>query len=403
MLWYNSFYMKVQRIYVGGWFQRTTLHLSELHDFLLEGSSPLDLDQDELLRLRNELDISSLEMKVDSFQYIYVETNAGVTFRIFEDGLIVLETEHLGDEVLQESIKALTDYYEKQLSSAFSYVFSLGAPVPKELANIKTVYPYFVVLKNESEEEVKKLFNQFQQGEYFHVEHSKYDIFRGNKLYIINNKDESLDSIRRFVEEQIFIREFKGQMHRYLNLHRIIWEKIARIKERGAIKGREVGQVRDKIERYSKTINLIDTRINQMSTYIGTREAITRNDDNLKDFLDVLEYKYETLSNTLEYIKEVWRMTRNYVQSAIVLLSEVQAAATQKSVENLTVVTSMGVGATLIGLFTTDQIPNITVFGVAYFFILALIGYVASRVIKWFYARKNYTISYDDYDRDLGK
>ena len=62
----------------------------------------------------------------------------------------------------------------------------------------------------------------------------------------------------------------------------------------------------------------------------------------------------------------------------------------------------MGVGATLIGLFTTDQIPNITAFGVAYFFILAAIGYTASKLIKWFYARKRYTISYTDYDKTIG-
>ena len=395
--------MQIERVYIGGWFQRTTLHLSELYDFLTEGYSPLALKKQKLLELQSGLDLSSVEMKVDSLQYILVTTTDAVAYRIYEDGLIVLERDCSDADVLQEDITSLTSYYERKLSPAFNYLFSLGAPVPKELANIKTVYPYFVVLHKGTKADVSKLLEEFEQEQYFEVNHKNYDLFRGDKLYIINNKGEVLPNIGRFVEEQIFIREFKGQMHRYLNLHRIIWEKIADIKERGSIRGSQIGALHDKIEGYSKTINLIDARINQMGSYIGTREAIMNSDEQLKNFVDVLEYKYETLDDTLSYIKEIWRMTKNYVSSAVSLFSDLQAEATQKSVENLTVVTSMGVGATLIGLFTTDQIPNITIFGIGYFFALAAIGYTASKLIKWFYARKTYTVSYEDYDSHIGE
>jgi hypothetical protein len=393
--------MQIEHIYVGGWFQRTSLHLSELYDFLAEGSSPLELDPAKLKRLQRALDIQSVEMKVADLQYIHVHTNQGIVYKIFEDGLILLERDSSGLETVQADIKTLTGYYEKQLAKAYGYLFSLGAPVPKELANIKTVYPYFVVLRDAPHDAVMQLLKEFKQEKYFEVKQDSYDIFRGNKLYLINARTEPLANIGRFVEEQIFIREFKGQMHRYLNLHRIIWENIAEVKERGTIRGREIGGLRDQIEGYAKTINLIDARINQMGAYIGTRETIMQNDEQIKNFLPVLEYKYATLDNTLDYVKEIWVMTKNYVVSAVSVFSDLQAAATQKSVENLTVVTSMGVGATLIGLFTTDQIPNITGFGVGYFFALAAIGYTSSKLIKWFYARKTYTISYTDYDKNI--
>ncbi|MBX2866547.1 hypothetical protein KTR10_01125 [Candidatus Kaiserbacteria bacterium] len=393
--------MEIERIYVGGWFQRTTLHLSELYDFLSEASSPLELDTKKLQALNDTLDIASVEMKVGSLQYILVQTSEGIVYRIYEDGLIVLSRDHAGVERLKEDIASLTQYYEEKLSPAFSYLFSLGAPVPKELANIKTVYPYFVVLKQAKHEDMLALLESFEQEKYFEINHKNYDIFRGNKLYLINNKKESIEHIGRFVEEQIFIREFKGQMHRYLNLHRIIWERIENIKERGEVHGRDIGALRNKIEGYAKTINLIDARINQMGAYIGTRASIVKSDKELENFLSVLEYKYETLDDTLAYVKEIWAMTKNYVVSAVDLFSGLQAQATQKSVENLTVVTSMGVGATLIGLFTTDQVPDVTIFGVGYFFALAAIGYIASKSIKWFYARKKYTISYTDYDKNI--
>ncbi len=393
--------MEVEHIFVGGWFQRTTLHLSEFYDFLIDGESPLELDQKKLKALKKDLELVSVEMMIDHLQYALATTKQGITFRVYEDGLIVLGHDHDDTKTVKSGIKMLTDYYEKKLSPAFGYLFSLGAPVPKELANIKTVYPYFVVTKNASNKECLNLLEEFKQGKYFEVKNDAYDIYRGNKLYLINSKSEPLENISRLVEEQIFIREFKGQMHRYLNLHRIIWERIADVKERGSIKGSEIGELKDKIEGYLKTINLIDARINQMGSYISTRGHIVKGDPRMKDFMNVLEYSYDTLSDTLNYVKEIWKMTKNYVISAGDLFGDLQAEATQKSVENLTVVTSMGVGATLIGLFTTDALPSFTVFGVGYFFILALIGWGSSKAISWFYERKNYTVSYEDYDKDI--
>lgn len=36
--------MKIEKIYIGGWFQRTMLQLTEIYDFLREGKSKLALD-----------------------------------------------------------------------------------------------------------------------------------------------------------------------------------------------------------------------------------------------------------------------------------------------------------------------------------------------------------------------
>lgn len=119
---------------------------------------------------------------------------------------------------------------KKKLSPAFSYIFSLGAPVPKELANIKTIYPYFVSAKKVTKKSAQTIFDEFKQEQYFTVKQKQFEIYRGDKLYIINQKSVTDDSVQRFIEEQIFLREFRGQMHRYLNLHRIIWEKIADVK-----------------------------------------------------------------------------------------------------------------------------------------------------------------------------
>ena len=51
------------------------------------------------------------------------------------------------------------------------------------------------------------------------------EVYRAPGIILINNlKDEKL--VREIIESQIFFREFKSQLHRYLAIHRILWEKI---------------------------------------------------------------------------------------------------------------------------------------------------------------------------------
>lgn len=392
--------MKIEKIYVGSWFQRTTLHLSEMYDFFKKGESPLvDLKKKTLQKHRKDLLLENVEMHTGHLDYIHLVAKGGIALKIYEDGLIILLKDPTDN--LEGDIKDLTAYYEKKLSPALKYIFSLGAPVPKELANIKTVYPYFVVLKKATQEDVQILLKNAQQEEYFEVKEKTFEIYRGDTFYIINNIGEKLEHIEDFIVEHIFAREFKGQLHRYLNLHRIIWERIADVKERGSIVGKDIKGFRNTIEGYSKAINLIEARINQMSTYIGTRGAIMRANEGLKNFHGVFEFRHEKLNDTLKYVKEIWRMTKNYVDSALDIFSDLQSKATSNSIKNLTVVTSMGVGATLIGLFTKDSAPEFTLFGVGYFFVLALIGYATNKIMKHIYLNKSYGIKDIKADRDI--
>ncbi len=390
--------MQIEKIFVGGWFQRTTLHLSEIYDFLKEADSPLALKKKKLVALHDNLLINEVEFNVGDLEYVKITSSTNIEVKIFEDGLILLSKGN--EKEIKKDIEALTHYYEKKLSPAISYIFSLGAPIPKELANIKTIYPYFLVLKNSQEDNIQKLLDEFQQEKHFEIKEETFEIYRGDKLYIINNISEQIIDIEKFIQEQIFMREFKGQLHRYLNLHRIIWERIAEVKERGEIKGSEVGALNAKIESYAKTINLIEARMNQMGAYISTRESVLKKAPAMEKFLDVLQFKHETLSDTLSYVKDIWKMTKNYVDSALNLFSSIQAKSTNSSVKNLTIITSMGVGATLIGLFS-KKIPQFTLFGVGYFVVLALIGYSANKIMNTIAMRKLYKIRDVEVAKDI--
>lgn len=392
--------MKVSSIYIGGWFQRTMLQLSEVYDFLRNGESQLKLNKKKLQELRKNLSIGSVEYGVAGEEFVAFTTSEHVRIKIFEDGLIVVGSENVSEETLFADVEKLKDYYELKLSPAINYIFSLGAPVPKELAHIENIYPYFVVCENATREDIAELLAKTERQKYFEFDNKNYSVLRGDKYYFINNKKTSKANIERYIEEQIFIREFKGQLHRYLNLHRIIWEKIDQVKDRSKVKGSDVIKFSTKLESYAKTVNLIDGRIQQMSTYISTRERIAKQDKELEEFLAISGFRYETLRNTLEYIKDLWVMTRNYVASAQKLFDGIKQDVTSGSIDSLTIVTSMSAGAAILELFTESE-PEFTSFGFIYFFILAFVGWIATKLLTKVSEKRKYEISDVDIDKNI--
>lgn len=392
--------MKISNVYIGGWFQRTMLQLSEVYDFLRNGESQLKLNKKKLAELRKNLNIGNVEYGVSGEEFILVTTGDRLQVKIFEDGLIVIGSSEVSEETLFADIERLKSYYESQLSPAINYLFSLGAPVPKELAHIENIYPYFVVCDNATREDIAELLSKTERQKYFEFDNKSYSVLRGDKYYFINNKKTPKSNIERYVEEQVFIREFKGQLHRYLNLHRIIWEKIDTVKDRARVRGSDVVMFSTKLESYAKTVTLIDGRIRQMSTYISTRERIAKQDKDLEEFLAISGFRYETLRNTLEYIKDLWDMTKNYVQSAQKLFDGIKQDVTSSSINSLTIVTSMSAGAAILDLFTESE-PSFTTFGFIYFFVLAIIGWLATRILSWVANRRKYEIQDVDIDKNI--
>ena len=79
--------MKINKIYVGGWFQRTMLQLSEIYDFVRGDKSKLRLNQNKLDTLRQELNIASIDYHVSGQEYVKINTTDNLVIKIFEDGL----------------------------------------------------------------------------------------------------------------------------------------------------------------------------------------------------------------------------------------------------------------------------------------------------------------------------
>lgn len=330
-------------------------------------------------------------------EYIEATTKKNLRFRAYEDGLIVLEKKFTS---LQKDFAEIRNYYDKRLSASLSYIFGKGAPVPKELANIATILPYIITVSGGTKEEIRRLFRASSEEIYSILSTKQTEVYRSSGIIVINNlTNEKL--IREVIESQIFFREFKSQLHRYLAIHRTLWEKIRSIKERGQIKGTDVDGLRNELSVYQKTINLIGARIDQMPAYVETRKKIT-DIQSIDTYLQPLfQLKFETLLDTHEYIKHLWEMTQNYLTATIEIFTDLQAKSTKNTISSLQLITTVGVVAAILGYLGRDTLPKFTSVGLVYFSLLLFMTWIINSAVSRFYKNKKYQIRSKDIERDI--
>lgn len=374
----------------GGWYQRTTLHLTEVHQFLLNGSSRLDLNKSKLKHLRNALDINTVERVSGYLEYLKIITKFGIEVRYYEDGLYIVEVSEEKPEIAQEKAK---NYFIKKLEPALNYLFSLGAPTPKILSNIKEEHPVVVGKIFQHPKEFK--INKKRFGDVY-LESSSSDtaVFKTPGYIFIVVSERGGKSLRPLIEMQIFFREFKSQLHKYLNIHRIVWEEIASIKEGGFVKGRDVSKYKAKLNSYQKTIQLIKNRINQMGSYAKTRSSVSKKLDIEDDLAILFQYRFEDLFNTLDYIKEIWAMTSDYVDSAIRIMDDVEKKISDKGIKSIQFLVGFGIVSGIVKYLGPTGFPAVAATGVLYVVGIGLIAIVIDRTLQWSSKRKKYKLKF---------
>lgn len=384
------------KIIFGGWYQRTTLHLSEIFEFMTKGVSKLGLSKEKLKDYHKKLDLKSVSREYSNLDYVKALTNKGIQIKYYEDGLYVLE---IDSENIEKSAKILKDYFHLAFEPAINYLFSLGAPTPKILSNIQEEHCIVVRKLDNSPSRCiipKELGKVNKKSVSREVSLYKTE----NYLFIVGlpSKKESIDSV---VEMQIFFSEFKEQLHRYLNIHRKIWEGISDIKERRFIRGKEVEFYRAELENYKKTIDLINNRINQMSSYAYTRASLAKRLKIEEQLSLLFQYKFEDLFNTLAYIKEIWQMTTNYVNSAINILVEIANKNSVSGIRSIQILASIGVITGLVSYLTRDSLPKFTQVGAVYLISLALIVLAIDFLVKKYSQHKKYELKFADIEKKL--
>src|SRR3989344_423050 len=384
------------KITYGGWYQRTTLHLSEICDLMAFGKSNLDLDKNKLIEFKNNLGIETITREAGYLEFVRAKTKEGIEIRYYEDGLYILE---LDSEDIKQGSKLLENYFNNKLNPAISYIFSLGAPTPKELANIKTTHPTVITII--ADEPVSFKIDHDQFGSVYSTIQSKDILVHKTPRFLFIVSKQNLASIRELVEMQIFFREFKDQLEKYLNIHRHIWEEISDIKERGYISGSEIELLRSRLDSYQKTVSLISNRINQMGSYIRTRSSIAKGFQ-LEDYLvKLFQFKFEILTDTLDYIKEVWKMTTDYLSSAVQIIVEIKNQSTTRGIQSLQLITSIGVVAGILGYISKTELPQMTGIGGLYFALIMATTWFINYTVTRIYKNKKYKLKFAERAKDI--
>lgn len=388
---------KVSKVYFGGWYQRTTLHLSEIYDFLSEGKSDLPLNLEKLNKLHQDLQIQTITREAGYLEYINATTRDGIEIKYYEDGLYVFGVE---SSDVEEARNILNSFYNQRFAPAISYIFSLGAPTPKELANIKTNHPIACIVYDNDPSSFK--LDESKYGKvYSNIGSPGFSVLKTSGYIFLVTKEKNEDSVVSLIEMQIFFREFKDQLQKYLSVHRNLWEKISEIKERKVVKGSDVEGVRMQLDAYQKTINLIGSRINQMGTYVHTRADISKEMKLTEHLANVFQYKFDVLNNTHKYIQEIWVMTTNYLNTAIQVINEIKSQTTNKSIQSLQLITTYGVVGGVIGYLSKDTLPVVTTNGLMYFGILIVATYIVNRLVSFAYTKTKYKVTFSERVKDL--
>ncbi len=111
------------KITYGGWYQRTTLHLSEIYDLFAQGKSNLNLSKEKLSEFYNKFGFDSVTREAGYLEFVRAKTKSGIEARYYEDGLYILEVELDKLDSIKKEKKILEDYFNQILNPGVSYIF----------------------------------------------------------------------------------------------------------------------------------------------------------------------------------------------------------------------------------------------------------------------------------------
>lgn len=340
--------MAVEKIYLGIWFPRTSIHLKEIYRFMrYEEIIPI-LNADAAKNYLKNLGILEAEYyEGEYFDFLTAKTKE-MKIVFTEDGIIVNEIP-VGWEVKKE-LGRLHDFYIRKLSPAISFLFSMGAPIPKDLTRIEETHPAYLVGKKLNDENVFNLLKIFDDHILSKTSDAKLDIFSGEKISIINikkkipNEEEYLNQL---IQNLVFFREFERQLENYLHIHRNIWEKISAIRDAQHLYFKDIKRSRDDLLDILETLSFVKARLRQMRDILKGRER-SINEDLKKHLISLGCERFSLYRSDVDYIENLWQSTIDYANSALGLINSVFEENTQKELNALRFMTLLGV---IVGFF----------------------------------------------------
>jgi len=383
---------QIIKIITGGWYPRTQLHLAEVYKFFNEGESDLELSKQKLKEFHKRLNLLKVEKEAADLEYVKAETNNGLTIKYFEDGLYTIET---ASDDIEEAQKKLDDYVHNAFEPAISYLFSLGAPLPKILAHLEPPHPPKTTVIGITSQNLKDFtIDKEKFGEiYDRSLSSDITVLRTTKCFFIIALPTKKDLIENIANEEIFFREFETQLRKYLNLHRTMWEKVAAIKNKEKISAKEADMIRDELDKDQETINLITARLHQMKIYVATRAKIAKSLKIDQYLSELFQYEFETLLDAHQYIEELWQMNKDQIASAIQLIVEVKNQSVERSIQALKLIT-IAYALIVVWVYTNKEELHFSSRGLFYSGLVIVLAWLINVLVNLIFQHQKYHLKF---------
>ncbi len=327
--------MKIEAMYLGTWFQRTSLHLREIERFVKHRQGIPGLDNKRLEELWEVLSPHEVTYHEGDFDYLAIRCGEA-TVSITEDGVILIRWP-LKD--VRATRERLEKFYSQRLGPVLNYLFSLGAPLPHALRDVKEAYPILLAGSDLTTADVELIFQEIEDAIHSRVASDALEIFRGEVIDLFNLRGGDLraELHEDLFRHLIFAREFEEQLASYLFLHRQMWETIARARSSKTMRYRDFPAVRYQLLQYLQILQFVTARLAQMKDILMGRQAVIAS---LPFDESVLKLdRFEHLETDQKYVSHLWEMTTNYVEDTLGLLESLFQENTQRELNTLKFVT----------------------------------------------------------------
>ncbi|KKP33105.1 MAG: hypothetical protein A2312_03695 [Candidatus Staskawiczbacteria bacterium RIFOXYB2_FULL_32_9] len=390
--------MKIENIYIGTWIPRASIHLKEIYKFLNSAeSSVIGLEAKKLKAFKEVLVIDKVEFIKDEKIDIIKASCKECDISISEEGIIMLKSKNeISNKNFQNTRLDLEKFFLEKFSPAIKYLFSLGAPLPKQLQDIREVYPTIITLRDCPKEDALEFIKKENLEIYSENKYGKIEVFFGEDTNIINLDGAKEDGkFETLLQDIIFLKELSLYLANCLNIHREIWEKIDLVREAKEIAYKDFPAIREQINGYLKTLSLTKARINQMSDIIETRKELESKEE-IKELNNLKINRTQNLIGDIKYIKDLWEITIEYANNTLNLLDSLSQESIQRELSTLKFVSLLAAITSFFGMNIAfpweERWPNTFIHSFVVIVIIAAVALLFYFFLKIFVYNRKFKI-----------
>ena len=246
----------------------------------------------------------------------------------------------------QEDVPDQRDFFLNKVLKAFSFIYSIGAPVPKVFNQIEHILPTYIVARDGTPEEIDELFAHYGDHMVASLDGPDGRIYTGDDIWVVVGGEVSGDEIGF----AIFAHSFKRQLYKILEIHRSIWQEVDDVRKYGNVHLKELADISDTLTDLKNESLFFKSRLAQMGDFVIARKAIAAHAVHMETLRKDVDQKLVSLSSAHRYFVSLWQMTIDYLDNTLNLVDLLHDENQEKELNTLQIMFVVGAVASFITL-----------------------------------------------------